>query len=232
MWHYRVKRKPEPSGRPAPPAHEGIMATSNKQEYLSVKSLAASLGIPPESIYLLLGSECKQITRAQAELVVSFHRRITAEGDAALARIKARCEARGITPVEELRECFEYFRVHYPDKTLTEALAESERKKALKNFSLAATQCITETFRPPHQTQGVPMEPFELAMRAVKIFVEEFGRLDVFTPEELEQMGLELGWIVVDEFHTTVSEEIAEVFLVHVRSKAKESVEELLAEKE
>ena len=205
---------------------------SDKQEYVSVETLAASLGIPPQSIHLVLGSKRMQITQAEADFVVDFHQRLNAEADAARARIKAHAEEQGITPAEDLRRCFEYLQLHYPNKTLPEAMAEIDRKEALKRFSLAAAKTIAETLQPPHPSSGRTMEPFELAMQVGRIVAEEFERLDVFTPEELEQMGLEFGWPVVEEYQTTVSEETVESVLVEIRSRCRECVERLLSEQE
>ena len=79
------------------------------------------------------------------------------------------------------------------------------------------------------------MEPFELAIQAAKVASEEWGRLEdfspgLFAPEELEQLGLDIGWLVAEEFQKTVSGEMAELVLEEVRSGCRKQVERLLAE--
>jgi hypothetical protein len=218
-WPFRKKR--------VPPRLEGAVRST---EYVSVESLAANLGIPPESIHMLLGSKGTQLTRAEAERVVEFDRNLRAEADAARARIQARCEARGSTPEDELKERFDQLSSAYPGKTLREAIEAMGRGEALKRLSSEAIRSVVETLPPPEPKAGTPVAPFELAMQVARVYAGEFGRLGVFSSEELIQSGLELGWLAFEEYRGVVPNETAESVLEHIRSECRARVEKLLAE--
>lgn len=203
----------------------------DKQEYVSAKTLAARLGIAPESIHWLVGSAREQLTWAEVEYVVSFRRRIRSETDAARARMNARCDALGITPSECLRQQLEECNGLYPGKSLSEIMDAEGHKQGLEQFSLQTCEVMANALQSPRQGCGSGIDPFDLALQVGRVYVEEFGRLGAFTPKELEQNGLGLGWIIFEEFgRSRVPEEIAELVLVHIRSECKKHVEALLAE--
>jgi hypothetical protein len=145
---------------------------------VSVVALAAALGIPADSVYMVLGSRRGQITQAEADSVVRFHRKLMAEGEAAHLRIKTRSAVEGLTEAR-------------------------------------------------YQNTDLKVSSSEIATRATQIFREEFGKLGVFSAEELERQGHELGQCIDQAYRVPLTLQAAEELLANIRSECELRVQRL-----
>jgi hypothetical protein len=162
-------------------ASRTVRADSVTGAMVSVERLATTLGIPADSIYMLLHSRRSEITEAEAGFVIDFHRKLTAEAEAAQIRINTRSE--------------------------------------LERVNDAAGQGT-----------GIRVSYSEIAAQAAEIFRNEFGKLNIFSREELEQRGRELAECISEGYDGSVTQETAEGLLANIRSKCAVLVQGLLTE--